>query len=283
MLHPIRRGPFLIDLVDRYDDGYFGSACVADRLERLRPHSIIGCHDKNSHVSDLRAAGAHGCERLVARCVEEGELARFATVLDLHLIRTDVLGNASGFARRHTSFANGVEQACFAVIHVAHDGHDGGPADQMIAVFFLDHFHSLLRGFLNVVLKDGNTEFLRHGFDRGHIEGLGHRGDDSLEEQGFDDFRAFDTQHVSQLLNREVVLRYNDHFGPDLLGLTGSTQLHGPTTLSLPGGFFAALAHGRHWFGGSLLLGSRLGRARQACRQHHVFLFAGESPGLRGQ
>ena len=102
--------------------------------------------------------------------IEEGELARFATVLDLHLVSTDVLGDATGFSRCHTSFSDGVEQACLAVIHVAHDGHDGWAADQMIEILFLDHFHCLLRGFFDIVLKDRNAEFISHGFNRGHIE-----------------------------------------------------------------------------------------------------------------
>jgi hypothetical protein len=74
------------------------------------------------------------------------------------------------------------------------------------------------------------------------------------EEQGFDDLRAFDAQHVRQFLHREVVLWYNDHFGTHLLGFPGCPQLHCTPALTLTSGFFLALAHRRHRLGCRALL-----------------------------
>ena len=63
-----------------------------------------------------RAAGAHGGERLVTRGVDEGDRA---VVLD-DLVRTDVLGDATGLARDDVRLADAVEQRGLAVVDVAH-------------------------------------------------------------------------------------------------------------------------------------------------------------------
>ena len=169
------------------------------------------------------------------------------------------------------------------MVDVTHHGDHGWTSDQVSLVGLLDHFDGLLRRFLHVVLEDGHPELVGHRFDRVHVQGLGDRGDDPFEEQGFDDFGALDTQHVGQLLHREVVLRHNDHLGPDLLGFAGRPQLHRPTTLTLTGGLLAPFAHRGHRFGRRALLGFGLGRTSEARRQDHVFLFACKTTGLGGQ
>ena len=45
-------------------------------------------------------------------------------VLGFYVVGTDVLGNATGFARRHFGGADVVQQRGFTVVNVAHDGHD---------------------------------------------------------------------------------------------------------------------------------------------------------------
>ena len=65
----------LVDLVHRDDDRHVGRARVCDRLLRLRHDAVVGGDDENGDVRHLRAAGAHRGERLVARRVEEGDLA----------------------------------------------------------------------------------------------------------------------------------------------------------------------------------------------------------------
>ena len=51
------------------DAGGFG---VPDRLDGLRHDAVIGGDDQNHNVCNAGAAGAHGGEGFVARCVEEG-------------------------------------------------------------------------------------------------------------------------------------------------------------------------------------------------------------------
>jgi hypothetical protein len=93
---------------------------VRDRLTRRRHHAVVSGDDKDGDVGGLSAAGTHGRERLVARCVEEGQPA----ALRLDLVGTNVLGDAAGFAFRHVGGANRVEQLGLAVVDVPHDGDD---------------------------------------------------------------------------------------------------------------------------------------------------------------
>ena len=55
--------------------GTFGRLGVGDRLLRLGHHAVVGRDDQDDDVGDVRAAGPHGGERLVARRVDEGDLA----------------------------------------------------------------------------------------------------------------------------------------------------------------------------------------------------------------
>src|SRR3546814_969536 len=48
----------------------------SDRLDRLRHHAVVRRHHEHDDVGHPGAAGAHRGERLVARRVDEGDLAR---------------------------------------------------------------------------------------------------------------------------------------------------------------------------------------------------------------
>ena len=69
---------------------------MADRLEGLGHDAVIGRHDDDGDVGDLRAAGPHRRERLVARRVEEDD----APAVLGDLARADVLGDAAPLAGR---------------------------------------------------------------------------------------------------------------------------------------------------------------------------------------
>ena len=68
---------------------------MRDRLLRLRHDAVVGGDDEHGDVRHLRAAGAHGGEGLVARGVEEGDLAAGVD----GLIGADVLGDPAGLGR----------------------------------------------------------------------------------------------------------------------------------------------------------------------------------------
>ena len=62
-----RVGVLAVDLGDRDDDRHLGRRGVADRLDRLRHHAVVGRDHEDRDVGGLRAARAHRGERLVAR------------------------------------------------------------------------------------------------------------------------------------------------------------------------------------------------------------------------
>ena len=79
-------------------------------------------------------------------------------------------------------------------------------------IALLDHLDRLAGGRLDVVLQHRHAEFIGDRLNRRQVEGLGDRGDDPLEEEGFDDLGALDTEAVGQFLVLGVVnfLRTSD-------------------------------------------------------------------------
>ena len=128
LLDAVEVGALLVDLVDRHHERHLGRLRVVDRLDRLRHDAVVGGHHDDRDVGDLGAAGAHGGERLVARGVEEGDLAAGV----VHLVGADVLGDAAGLAGGDLGGADGVEQRGLAVVDVAHDRDHRGAGDQVL-------------------------------------------------------------------------------------------------------------------------------------------------------
>ena len=128
-----RVGVVAVDLVDRDHDRHFGRARVVDGLDGLRHDAVVGGDDEHGDVGGLRAAGAHGGERLVAGRVDERDEA---SVL-LGLVGADVLRDAAGLARNDVGLADAVEQQRLAVVDVAHDGDDRRPDAQRVLVLLL--------------------------------------------------------------------------------------------------------------------------------------------------
>ena len=92
LLHAVDVRVGHVDLVDGDDDRHVRRARVGDRLLRLRHDAVVGRDDEDGDVRHLRAAGAHGGERLVARGVEERDLP----AVDSDLVRADVLRDPAG-------------------------------------------------------------------------------------------------------------------------------------------------------------------------------------------
>ena len=93
---------------------------MVDGFDGLRHHAVVGRDHEDRDVGGVGTACAHGGERLVTRRVDEGD--RVAVVHGL--VRTDVLGDAAGFARDDVRVADRVEQRGLAVVDVAHHGDD---------------------------------------------------------------------------------------------------------------------------------------------------------------
>src|SRR6266536_2222605 len=124
LAHLGRVGTLLVDLVDRDHDGYLRRLRVVERLDRLRHDAVVGRNHEHHDVGGRRAAGTHGRERLVARRVDERDRPVGVLVLDVHLVGTDVLGDAACLDVHDVGLADRVEQPGLAVVDVAHHGHD---------------------------------------------------------------------------------------------------------------------------------------------------------------
>ena len=85
------------------------------------------------------APRTHGGERLVARGIEEGDLARFAFKVHGDLVGTHALGNAAGLTCDDVGLADGIQQLCLTVVDVAHDGNDRRARLEILVIlqFFL--------------------------------------------------------------------------------------------------------------------------------------------------
>src|SRR5215212_8498762 len=124
----------LVDLVHRHHDRHLGRLGVVQRLHRLRHHPVVSRDHEDRDVRGLRAAGTHGGERLVTRGVDERD--RPLGVLDhgVHLVGTDVLGDAAGLLVHDVGRAEGVEELGLAVVHVTHHGDHGRTYDEIRVV-----------------------------------------------------------------------------------------------------------------------------------------------------
>src|SRR5690606_3225506 len=120
----------LVDLVYRHHQGYAGSLGVLYRFLGLRHHAVIGGHHQDHNVGGLGTAGTHRSKGRVTGGIEEGDHA----AVGFHVVGTDVLGNATGFAGGHAGTADVVEQRGLAMVNVTHDGNHAVVGDFLALV-----------------------------------------------------------------------------------------------------------------------------------------------------
>ena len=210
VLHAVRVGVRLVDLVHRDDERHLGRLRVADGLQRLGHHAVVRRHDDHRDVGDLRPAGTHRGERLVTRGVQEDDAL---AVLRGDLGRADVLGDAAPLAGRHGGRPDRVEEARLAVVDVSHDGHDRGPRDQVLVVRVLFPELDLLGlgrrpAALFLGVRGGRVD-LRHlvaellGHERRGvtIDQLVDGREDAALDQLADDVRRADDEELGELLD----------------------------------------------------------------------------------
>ncbi len=151
---------------------------MADRLDGLGHHAVIGGHHKHHHVGHGRTARTHGREGLVARRVDEGH-ARAVRHRDL--VGADMLRDAARFMRDHVGLAQRIEQRGLAVVDMAHDGHDRRARLQVgvgILRTFQAHFDVGFRHALHAM-----AEFLHDQLGRIRVDGLRQRRHHAHAEQ----------------------------------------------------------------------------------------------------
>ena len=168
----------LVDFVDGDDDRHVRGLRVRDGFFGLRHHAVVRAHHEHNDVGHLRAARAHARERFVARRVDEHD----AAVARVHFVRADVLRDSAGFSRGHFGFADRVEQAGFAVVHVAHHGHHRSARQQISRALFLDLFFLDELLFERDHLHDSVERFGEAGRRR-HVQRLVDAGENAAVEQ----------------------------------------------------------------------------------------------------
>ena len=193
-------GRRFIHLVDGHDDGSIRRFGVIDRFDGLRHDAVVRGHHQHGDVRQVRAAGAHGCESLMARSVQECD----GLAVHRHLIRADMLRDAAGLARGNARFADGVQDGGLAVVDVAHD-HDDRRALFQILVLILIHLEqAFLDGNMHLVLHL-RAQLLGHQAGGVEIDDLGDGCHDAQAHQLFDDLRHVHLQAAGKLTHRDLV------------------------------------------------------------------------------
>ena len=182
---------------------------MRDSLNGLRHQTVIGCHDQNNHVSDVGSAGTHFCKGGVAWCIQEADLLP-ATVGNL--VRTNMLGNAAGFARNHIRFAEIIQDGCLTVVYVTHNRHNRRPCHQCASIWGWG-FQTLE----DVVIGDafdGMAQFVNNQFGRISVDALAGRSHDTHFHQDADDVSASFSHAVCQFTHGDDF--WHDDFTTDL-------------------------------------------------------------------
>ena len=97
-----------------------------------------------------------------------------------------MLRDAAGLAGDDVRLADGVEQACLAVVDVAHDDDDRAARDELVLGVLMVVDEALLDGHNDLAL-DLAAHLRGDEFRRVEVDGLVDRGHDAVLEQGLDD------------------------------------------------------------------------------------------------
>ena len=183
-----------VDFVDGKDDGHTSSHCVVDGFLGLWHHVVVGSNDDDGDVGDLRTTSTHSGEGFVTRGVEEGD---FATILEFHVVSTDVLGDTTSLTSDDIGIADVVEERRLTVVNVTHHRDD---RRTLAEVFFIVHlFDDSLLHFGRDELC-GETKFFSHHFDGFLVETLVDRHHDADAHAGADDLCHGDIHHRCQFV-----------------------------------------------------------------------------------
>ncbi len=117
VLHTLRFGRRFVALVDSDNDRHLARFGVIDRFNGLRHHTIVGRDHKDHNVCCLRTTSPHGGKGFMAWRVKESDLV---TRSDVHLIGTNVLGDATGFTCDDICLAKRIKQGCLTMVNVTH-------------------------------------------------------------------------------------------------------------------------------------------------------------------
>ena len=189
-------GTGLVNLVDGKHHRYIGSLGVGNSLLGGGHHTVVGSHDDDGDIGHLRTTSTHSGEGFVTRSIEECDST---TILQLHVVSTDVLGDTTSLTSNHVGFADIVEQRGLTVIDMSHYSDNGRTRNEIVLIVLL-----LADGLLHF---SGDIFGLESELVGDQIDGLGvealvdghHNAD--RHERG-DDLSHIDVHHRSQLTHR---------------------------------------------------------------------------------
>ena len=79
---------------------------MVESFDGLWHNTVIGSHHQNCNVGDLSSTSTHSGESLVTRGINECHRSVHTLVLSMHLISTDVLGDAAGLTGHHVGVSD---------------------------------------------------------------------------------------------------------------------------------------------------------------------------------
>ncbi|OFV93973.1 MAG: hypothetical protein A3H95_07845 [Acidobacteria bacterium RIFCSPLOWO2_02_FULL_64_15] len=170
---------------------------MVDRFFGLRHDAIVGGDHQDDDVGDLGASGPHQREGLVTWGVEEHDIAP----VDRDVVRPDVLRDAARLALGDARGPDRIEEARFAVIDVAHDGHDRRAGDDVLGARFVGV--DLQQLLLEAPHLDVGSELARD-----HHGGLGVERGVDREHQPLHEQLAEHVLHTDIELGREILDRH---------------------------------------------------------------------------
>ena len=197
---------------------------------------VVGSHDNDGNIRHLCTAGTHGRKCLMSGRVEERHVA---TVVERHIVGTNVLRDASRLSGDDVRVTDIVQQTRLSVIHVSHHRYDGCTRNQI--------------GFIVVLLRDSLADFGAHIF-RLEAKFLGHEVDGlsihaliytyhnaDAHASGYN-LRHWHVHHSSQLVCRHELRQLQDlAVGRRLLHLFLQSGAYGIAFLAAVLGAFSHL------------------------------------------
>ena len=169
---------------------------MIDGFDRLRHDIVVGRNDDNGDICYFGASCTHGGKRFVTGSIEECDTA---AVFENDIICPDVLRDTSGFTGDDIGITYVVEQRCFTMIDVSHDGYDGWTLGEIFfPVFFVVHrFGNLCTYIFGFIAK-----FFGDDIDGFCIEALIYRYHDAEAHAGGDDIVYRHIHEAGQVIGR---------------------------------------------------------------------------------
>ena len=204
LLHAFGLHAGLVDFIDRHNQRHIGGAGMADGFYRLRHDTIISGDNQHHHIGHRCTTRAHGGEGFMARCINEGHTIPGG---DRDLIGANMLGDATRFMCHHICLAQRVQKAGFAVIDMAHNGHNRRTRQQ----FRIRILHAF-EAYFDISFADAlrpMAKFLHNQFRRIGVNVLCQRRHDAHAEEAFHHIPTTGCHTIGQFLHGDAFRQHH--------------------------------------------------------------------------